>query len=172
VFGLNALLGLDYDIYISFMKRCGLIISFKHNRSRTIVDVPSINKSGYTWNDFISEFELSFIEVAYVCSRSSNNKRTYYVRVGQFENKHHFTINDQLRGYGNNVKRRLRFGCRAEQKALVSSLAEVDITHSVPPPSILAVNEASVTTVDHVASTGESSKDNNFKLLLQSHFFD
>ncbi len=172
MFGLNALLGLDYDIYISFMKRCGLIISFKHNRSGTIVDVPSINKSGYTWNDFISEFELSFIEVAYVCSRSSNNKRTYYVRVGEFENKHRFTINDQLRGYGNNVKQRLRFGCRAEQKALVSSLAEVDITLSVPPPSILAVNKASVTTVDHVASTGESSKDNNFKLLLQSHFFD
>jgi hypothetical protein len=49
-----------------------------------MIDVPSIsnghyNKSEYTWNDFLSEFELMFIELSYVCSR--NGKKNYYTRV-------------------------------------------------------------------------------------------
>jgi hypothetical protein len=46
--------------------------------------VPSINnghynKSGYTWNNFLSEFELMFIELAYACSR--NGKETIILEL-------------------------------------------------------------------------------------------
>ncbi len=70
-FALNHLLGLDYnDMYIPFMKKCGLIFTMKHNNSGAMIDVPSINighlnKSGYTWNDFLAEHKLyDSIEVA------------------------------------------------------------------------------------------------------------
>jgi len=99
-FALHHLLGLDYnDMYIPFMKKCGLIHTMKHNRSGAMIDVPSINighfnKSGYTWNDFLAEHKLyDSIEVAYFCS-SQSGKKSYYVKVGSSGNSH-YTIADQ-----------------------------------------------------------------------------
>ncbi len=72
-FGLHDLLGLDYDLYLSFMKECGLIYSFQHNKTRSTIVVPSVvkgryNPAGYTWDDFLSEFHLSAdIELSYIC---------------------------------------------------------------------------------------------------------
>ena len=81
-FGLHTLLGLDYELYITLMKKCGLIHNMKSNRSGTLMDVPSINngkfnKLGYTWSDFLAEYQLTFIEVAYICTKSG--KKIYYV---------------------------------------------------------------------------------------------
>lgn len=75
-FGLNALLGIDYhDMFIPFMLKCGLLNTFKHNKTGEIIVVPSINnghynKSGYIWKDFLAEYKLDFIELAYRCTKS------------------------------------------------------------------------------------------------------
>jgi len=150
----------------------------KSNRSGTLMDVPSINngkfnKLGYTWSDFLAEYQLTFIEVAYICTKSG--KKIYYVRVGKFKNNQQFTIKDQLKGYGNTIQPRVGFGCRKEQKALISSLAEVDF--SVPllpsPSETTSVEETSVpTSVHHAESTGAPSRQSNINMLLQVHFFD
>jgi hypothetical protein len=100
---LNSLLGLDYEVYSAFMKKCGLVYILKHNRSGTMINVPSINKghfnkSGYTWNDFLSEYQLTFVELAYACSR--NGTKRFYIRVGKFTTSQ-FKIQDQLKGLGN-----------------------------------------------------------------------
>jgi hypothetical protein len=97
--GLNTLLGMNYeDIYIPFMKRCGLITNFKHNKTGAIMDVPNIhrggfNKSGYTWEMFLVEFKLDFLEVAYICSR--NGREKYYLKVGSFSNNQKYNILEQ-----------------------------------------------------------------------------
>jgi hypothetical protein len=79
--GLSSLLGLDYyDIYLPFMKKVGLIYTFKHKRFGTMIDLPSIKNGGhntrsrYMWEDFFAEFELLFIELGYICSRCSGKK--------------------------------------------------------------------------------------------------
>jgi hypothetical protein len=86
------------DIYIPFMKRCGLIINFRHNKTGAIMDVPSIcrgrfNKSGYTWEMFLEE--LDYLEVAYICSR--NGRKLYHLNIGSFNNNQRYNILEQKR---------------------------------------------------------------------------
>ncbi len=109
-------------MYIPFMKKCGLILTMKHNRSGAMIDVPSINnghfnKSGITWNEFLAEHKLYYtIEVAYFCS-SQSGKKSYYVKVGSLGNSH-YTIADTIADQGKADKipnsLNLSFRCRRE----------------------------------------------------------
>ena len=169
---LNTLLGLDYEVYSAFMMRCGLVYSLKHNRSGPMIDVPSINKghfnkSGYTWVNFLSEYQLAFVEFAYACSK--NGTKRFYIRVGKFTTTQ-FKIQDQLKGLGNRPT--VGFRCRKQQKEFISSLAQIDVTLPVPPPSTSVLNETTIATMDNATSTSSSSLDDNFKMLLKVHFFD
>ncbi len=115
-----------------------------------MIDVPSINKgpynkSGYSWNIFLSEFEVTLIELAYVCSR--NGRKNYYIRVGKFT-RNQFMIQGQLKGNGNTVQPWVGFGCHNQQKSLISSLAEVDVILSAPPPLTSSLNDRPMATTE------------------------
>jgi hypothetical protein len=88
------------DIYIPFMRRCGLIINFKCNKTGAIMDVSSIcrgrfNKSGYTWEMFLAEFKLDYLEIAYIGSK--NGRKLYYLNIGSFSNNQRYNILEQKR---------------------------------------------------------------------------
>jgi len=48
----------------------------------------------------------------------------------------------------------------------------IDVTLPVPPPSTSDLNETTIATMDNATSTSSSSINNNFKMLLEVHFFD
>jgi hypothetical protein len=195
-FGLNALLGIDYhDMFIPFMLKCGLLNTFKHNKTGEIIVVPSINnghynKSGYIWKDFLSEYKLDFIELAYRCTKSG--KKNYYIRVGTFSGNNHFTISEQQRFDKERRSPRLAFSCRPQQKKFIASLARLAVDLSPPSPTFSTsalfnqstdINNEASTLVDIDSSNPASSEtahesdiidENiiNFKTMLQVHLFD
>jgi hypothetical protein len=87
--------------------------------------VLSISK-GYNWNDFFSEFGLTYMELshAYV-----GKYKTYFVKVGHLHSRR-FNIQDQLKGRVARcgVSPRLYYGgCREQQLKLVQGLATVQL---------------------------------------------
>mgnify|MGYP001148841723 CR=1 FL=1 len=87
------------DMYLSLLIQCGLVFKYPSNRWGNAFYTPSIttgkfNKSGYTWDMFISEYMLhSDIEIASVFI---NGYKGYYIRVGEFTGPR-FTVADQLK---------------------------------------------------------------------------
>jgi ribosomal protein L35AE/L33A len=176
-FGLHNLLGLDYDLYLSFMKECGLIYSFQHNKTRSTIVVPSVvkgryNTAGYTWDDFLSEFHLSAdVELSYICSRNGTKK--YYLRVGKFSSS--FTILEQQRKGLCNSRFKVGFGCRDEQKNFLLAIAqEVNLTLPVVPifPTASSIIHNERSTISAAEPSFIRGGDDNFKMLLEVHFFD
>jgi hypothetical protein len=98
-FGLSSVMGRPYhDIYLPLMKTYDLVVTYLSNRSGKMVDAPSIvsghgNKSGYIWDSFFIEFQLTLMEISYFCI---NGCRKYYVRIGKFS-EGSFTVVDQLK---------------------------------------------------------------------------
>lgn len=153
-----------------------------------MIDVPSINnghynKSGYTWNDFLSEFKLNFIELAFHCTKSG--KKKYYIRVGDFSGNH-FTISDQLKADRGKIHPRLAFGCHSQQKQFIASLARLDIDFSLPTPLSFTTARTKQSTSSNneefssknmygrpnaSSAYKETTYDANFNIIVQ-HFFD
>jgi hypothetical protein len=128
--GLSSLMSLDYyDTYLPLMMLCGLVIKQCINRkgsgSFKSMEVPSIfkglNKFGYTWDDFLAEYGLSFVELAYVYIEK---RKTYFIRIGEFKGCR-FTIQEQLNGkvLGVGQSPQLYYGgCQVEQLKLIHLL--------------------------------------------------
>ncbi len=93
--GLASLMSLDHnDTYLPLMMVCSLVVKHCINKKGIIesVEVPSIskgqNKFSYTWDDFLAEYGLSFMEISHTYV---DKQKTYFVRVGEFA-EHRFSI--------------------------------------------------------------------------------
>jgi hypothetical protein len=173
---LSTLLGMDYkEMYLPFMLRCGLIHMGKKQPISTIKTGCTFRS--YSWDQFISEYKLE-IEVSYAYI---NEKKIFFARVGHSYGPR-FTILDQLRS-GTQFT---YFSVRQKQQKFIKSLAS-ELTSLVPFPT--AENDSSNVesgsfkqspeTLDKIEHTNESNNnsdgsnlEDNFKSVLQIHFFD
>jgi hypothetical protein len=106
-------------------------------------------------------------------------KKNAYIRVGRFTTTQ-FIIQDQQKGYGNYIQAKVGFGCRRQQRAFISLLAQITLS-LLPKPSVASEPPLSETDLGMSSAAfclrinnqhaDDKCMGENFKLLLQIQFF-